>query len=98
MVMRGQEIYSIEQLMKQFCIDELLYVFCSGELSIWLAKIGETEKSAAVKKIPHNAKALSALYGIFDLQPDWTDEEICALFCGGIKKRSHNSDKVGFVD
>lgn len=44
MFMNGEYLETLQDLKRCFCIDELSYNYNSGELEIWLWKIGETEK------------------------------------------------------
>ena len=59
----------------------MIYDYGSGELEIWLRKIGETEKADKINEIPKvNAYILLRLYEILDLNPDLSEEEIRSLF------------------
>lgn len=78
--MRGVKINSIDELKQNFSTDELMYSFCSGELEIWLRKIGENAIADKVLYIPHNAYSLQSLYELFGLNPELTEEEIRRLF------------------
>ncbi|MDE5620845.1 MAG: hypothetical protein K2O29_03875 [Ruminococcus sp.] len=53
---------------RYFSIDELIYSYYSGELEIWLKKIGETEKAEQVRNIVNNTLLLLRLYQIFGLE------------------------------
>ncbi len=77
MTMNGEHLETLQDLKRCFCIDELLYDYISGELEIWLRRIGETDKAEKVEKIAKvNAYILLRLYEILDLNPDLSDEEI----------------------
>ncbi len=77
MVINGEYLETLQDLKRCFCIDELIYTYISGELEIWLRKIGETDKAEKVSKIPKiNAYILLRLYEILDLNPDLSEEEI----------------------
>ena len=78
--MRGVKINSIDELKQNFSTDELMYSFCSGELEIWLRKVGENAIVDKISSIIHNAYSLQKLYGLFGLNPELTEEEIRRLF------------------
>lgn len=79
MVMNGTEVHSLAELLRNFSIMDLVYSYTSGELEIWLRKIGEPEKAAHVRRIQRqNACLLLRLYGVFGLEPEWTEEEVRA--------------------
>ena len=81
MLMNGEYLENLNDLKRCFCIDELIYDYGSGELEIWLRKIGETEKAEKVSKISKvNAYILLRLYEILDLNPDLSEEEIRSRF------------------
>lgn len=80
-MMNGEYLKTLKDLKRFFCIDELIYDYISGELEIWLRKIGETEKAEKVSKISKvNAYILLRLYEILDLNPDLSEEEIHSRF------------------
>ena len=81
MFMKGEYLENLNDLKRCFCIDELIYEYQSGELEIWLRKIGETEKAERVSKISKvNAYILFQLYEILDLNPDLSEEKIRSIF------------------
>lgn len=81
MMMNGEYLETIQDLKRCFCIDELIYDYGSGELEIWLRKIGETEKADKMSEITKvNAYILLRLYEILDLNPELSEEEIRSLF------------------
>lgn len=81
MLMNGEYLENLNDLKRCFCIDELIYDYISGELEIWLRKIGETEKADKVSKISKvNAYILLQLYEILDLNPELSEEEIRSIF------------------
>lgn len=81
MMMNGEYLETLQDLKRCFCIDELIYDYISGELEIWLRKIGETEKADRISKISKvNAYILLRLYEILDLNPDLSEEEIRSRF------------------
>ena len=80
MVMNSNVIGSLNELKQNFSIDELVYCFCSGELEIWLRKIGENTLADKVSEIAHNGYVLENLYRLFGLDPDLTESEVRSLF------------------
>lgn len=81
MLMNGEYIETLQDLKRCFSIDELIYDYISGELEIWLRKIGETEKAYRISKISKvNAYIMIQLYEILDLNPELSEEEICSIF------------------
>lgn len=61
MIMNGNEICSLNKLKQNFSIDELVYCFCSGELKIWLRKIGENTLADKISEIAYNGYVLELL-------------------------------------
>lgn len=81
MMMNGEYLENLNDLKRCFCIDELIYDYISGELEIWLRKIGETDKANKISEITKvNAYILLRLYEILDLNPELSEEEIRNLF------------------
>ncbi len=81
MLMNGEYLETLQDLKRCFCIDELIYDYGSGELEIWLRKIGETDKANKISEITKvNAYILLRLYEILDLNPELSEEEIRNLF------------------
>jgi len=80
MIMNGKEINSITELKQNFSISELIYSFESGELEIWLRKIGESEKADKLSEIRFNGYVLEKLYKLLDLDPKLTEKEVRELF------------------
>lgn len=81
MLMNGEYLENLNDLKRCFCIDELIYDYCSGELEIWLRKIGEAEKADRISKISKvNAYILLRLYEILDLNPNLSEKEIRSRF------------------
>ncbi len=76
MLMNGEEIYTIQDLKRCFCIDELVYSYYSGELEMWLERINEPEKAEQVRNIKNNALLLVRLYQVFQLEYEASEEEI----------------------
>lgn len=79
MIMNGEKLYTIADLKRCFSIDELIYSYYSGELEIWLKKIGETEKAGQVGNIVNNALLLVRLYQILGLEYEMSEESIREL-------------------
>lgn len=80
MVMNSNVIGSLNELKQNFSIDELVYCFYSGELEIWLRKIGENTLADKVSEIPYNGFVLENLYRIFGLNPSLTESEVRAEY------------------
>lgn len=76
MMMNGKLLQSLDELMQNFSIDELVACYYSGELFFFLEKLGETEKLASLRCMPHNAYLLVRLYELFGLSPELTEMEI----------------------
>lgn len=77
MLMAGKKVHSISEMKQHFEIDDLIYGYCNGELSIWLRKIGEAEIADQLDGIPkRNALLLIRLYQILGIEPEMTEEEI----------------------
>ena len=80
MRMNGKFVRTLDGLMRNLCLDELLSSYFTGELEIFLDKVGEHEKAAALKNIPDNAFLLVRLYEVFGLDPELTEDEIREKF------------------
>lgn len=77
MFMNGEYVKTIEDLKRCLSLEELVYNYYSGELEIWLRKIGETEKADQLQHIQKdNAYLLVQLYAVFGWNPELSDEEI----------------------
>ncbi|MDE5768150.1 MAG: hypothetical protein K2H82_02075 [Oscillospiraceae bacterium] len=76
MKMFGHELHSVQDLQRNFSIDELIYSYYSGELAVFLNSIGETETARKLDAIPHNGYLLIRLYELFRLNPELTEESI----------------------
>lgn len=76
MKMFGNELYSMQDLKKNFSIDELIYSNYSGELAVFLESIGEYEMSQKLDNIKHNGYLLTELYKLFGLNPEMSEEDI----------------------
>ena len=79
MIMSGKEVNSITELKQNFSISEIIYSFDSGELEIWLRKIGESEKADTLLEIRFNGYVLETLYRLLELDPNLTEKEVRAL-------------------
>ncbi|MDD7184405.1 MAG: hypothetical protein PUH54_01830 [Oscillospiraceae bacterium] len=78
--MNSNVIGSLNELKQNFSIDELVYCFCSGELEIWLRKIGESALADKVSEITYNGYVLENLYRLFCIDPALTESEVRSLF------------------
>lgn len=80
MMMNGKLLKSLDELMQNFSIDDLVACYYSGELLFFLHKIGEREKAEAIKSVQNNAFLLVKLYSVFGIEPELTEEEIRSRF------------------
>jgi len=81
MFMNGENLENLNDLKRCFCVEELIYSYGSGELEIWLRKIGEAKKADRVSNISNaNAYILLQLYEILDLNPNLSEEDIRSSF------------------
>lgn len=72
---------TLNDMLRNFAIDELIDSYCTGELEIFLRRIGcgsEADSAAALNT--HNAFLLVELYKILVLDPEMTEEEIRLSF------------------
>ena len=77
MYMNGEYLETLQDLKRCFCIDELVYSYYSGELELFLDKIGAHEKAERIRKIPvSNALLLIRLYEIFECNLEDSEEKI----------------------
>lgn len=75
--MNGEYLENLDDLKRCFSFDELIYNYGSGELEIWLRKIGEIEKAEKIRSISKiDANILVRLYEIFGLDLNMSEEEI----------------------
>ena len=79
-MMNGQAVHTVDELLKNFSIDDLIYCYYTGELEIFLTELQEYEKASAIKNIPNNALLLIRLYAVFGIEPECTEEEIRESF------------------
>ena len=81
MFMNGKIVHDCDELLRNFSIEDVLNGYFTGELEIFLRKIGENKKADSVAAVsPDNAYLLMKLYDIFDLPYELSDEEITARF------------------
>ena len=81
MFMNGEYLLSIDDLKRCFSIEELIYSYISGELEIWLRKIGEDEKAEQIRSVPeNNALLLIRLYSILELPYEYSEGKIRSDF------------------
>ncbi len=77
MLMNGENLETLQDLKRCFCIDELIYSYYNGELEIFLDKIGEYKKAEQVRNISeNNALLLIRLYEIFNLNYEDSEDQI----------------------
>lgn len=77
MFMNGEYVKTIEDLKRCLSLEELVYNYYSGELEIWLRKIGEAEKAEQLCHISkNNAYLLVQLYTIFGWNPELSEEDL----------------------
>lgn len=76
MMMNGRQLRSIDELMRNFSIDELVEGYYSGELEFFLIKLEEYEKAEQLKSVKNNAYILVRLYEILGISPELTETEI----------------------
>lgn len=80
MMMNGKLLKSLDELTKNFSIDDLVACYYSGELFFFLQKIGEYEKLAALQRVTRNAYLLVQLYELLGLNPELTETNIRRCF------------------
>lgn len=81
MPMIDENTKTYNDMISKFCIDELIYSYYTGELEIFLRKIGKSGEADAVAALnTHNALLLIELYKILGLDPKKTEEEIRRAF------------------
>ena len=80
MMMSGKLLKSIDELLQNFRIDDLVACYYSGELFFFLQKRGEYEKLDKLQGVIPNGHLTAQLYDLFDLNPEWTEEEIRSRF------------------
>lgn len=77
MLMNGEHLTSMDDLMRCFSLEELLYSYYNGELEFFLDRIGEHEKVGQLRCITeHNALLLIRLYALLGLRFEETEEQI----------------------
>lgn len=81
MPMMDENTKTYDDMMRKFSIDELIYIYYTGELEIFLRRIekyGEAEAIASLNT--RNAFILVELYKILGLAPNMTEDEIKRSF------------------
>lgn len=81
MPMMDENTKTYDDMMRKFSIDELIYIYYTGELEIFLRRIekyGEAEAIASLNT--RNAFILVELYKILGLDPYMTEDEIRRSF------------------
>lgn len=76
MMMNGVLLRSFDDLLRNFNIDELVHGYFTGELEIFLRKIGEAEKAEQITGLSSNAMLVVGLYHTLGLDPELTEVEI----------------------
>ena len=77
MRMNGNIIHSVNELKRNFVIDELIDSYYSGELEFFLLSIGDAGRLKKLRSsVRQNAYMLIDLYNVFDILPEMTEEEI----------------------
>ena len=77
MRMNGNIIHSVDELKRNFVIDELIDNYYSGELEFFLRSIGDAGRLKKLRcSVRQNAYMLVDLYDVFDISPEMTEEEV----------------------
>ena len=77
MTMNGKKLMSVNDLKKNFAIDELIDSYYSGELEYFLKETKNLDMVRKIKNIPkNNAFLLIRLYEIFVINPELSEEEV----------------------
>ena len=77
MRMNGNIIHSVNELKRNFVIDELIDSYYSGELEFFLRSIGDAGRLKKLRSsVRQNAYMLVDLYDVFDISPEMTEEEV----------------------
>ena len=79
MTMNGKKLMSVNDLKKNFAIDELIDSYYSGELEYFLKETKNLDMVRKIKNIPkNNAFLLVKLYEILGNKPELSEEEVRA--------------------
>ena len=79
MTMNGKKLMSVNDLKKNFAIDELIDSYYSGELEYFLKETKNLDMVRKIKNIPkNNAFLLVKLYEILGIKPELSEEEVRA--------------------
>ena len=77
MTMNGKKLKSVNDLKKNFTIDELIDSYFSGELEYFLKETGEFAMLRKVRDIrKNNAFLLVRLYELLGIKPELSEEEV----------------------
>ena len=77
MTMNGKKLKSVNDLKKNFTIDELIDSYFSGELEYFLKETGNLDMLRKIKNIrKNNAFLLVRLYEILGIKPELSEEEV----------------------
>lgn len=79
MTMNGEKLKSVNDLKKNFAIDELIDSYYSGELEYFPRKTGNFDMVRKIRNISkNNAFLLVKLYEILEIKPELSEEEVRA--------------------
>lgn len=79
MTMNGKKLKSVNDLKRNFAIDELIDSYYSGELEYFLKETKNFDMVRKIRNIPkNNAFLLVRLYEIFGIKPELSEEEVRA--------------------
>lgn len=77
MTMNGKKLRSVDDLKRNFAIDELIDSYFSGELEYFLKETGNFDMIEKIRNIPkNNAFLLLRLYEILGIEPELSEEEV----------------------
>ena len=79
MTMNGKKLMSVNDLKKNFAIDELIDSYYSGELEYFLKETGNLDMIRKIRNIrKNNAFLLVKLYEMLGIKPELSEEEVRA--------------------
>ena len=77
MQMNGVKLKTLDDLKRNFAIDELIDSYYSGELEYFLQETGNFDKLNQIRNISkNNAFLLVRLYWIFEIELEMSEEEV----------------------
>lgn len=81
MTMIDENTKTYDDMLRRFETDELISCYYTGELEIFLRRIGKHGEAEAIADLnTHNAFVLVELYKILGLDPNMTEDEIKRSF------------------